>query len=301
VSRTRQCGILLAGLALGWGASILGCSRAPERRGETTLERIRREHTVRVGYANEAPFAYRDSKSGKLTGEAPEIARAVLKRMGVERIEGVLTEFGSLIPGLQAGRFDLIAAGMYITPERCAQIAFSNPTYGIGEALVVKAGNPLDLHSYEDVKRRPKARLGVVAGTVERGYAQALGIPETRVTVYPDAPSALAGVEAGRIDAFAGTSLTVGDLLAKAQTVHLERADPFADPLIDGKVVRGYGAFGFRREDAELLKAFNQNLASLIGTPEHLELVRPFGFTAAEFPGGATAQALCAQPLLPGK
>ena len=32
---------------------------------------------------------------------------------------------GFVIPGLNAGRFDLIAAGLFITPERCEQVAFS--------------------------------------------------------------------------------------------------------------------------------------------------------------------------------
>lgn len=294
-------GVHLAALIMALAASALICGKSAEQRAENTLERIRREGVARVGYANEAPYAYLDSESGRLTGEAPEIARTVLKRMGVDRVEGVLTEFGSLIPGLKAKRFDLIAAGMYITPQRCEEIAFSNPTYGIGEALVVKAGNPLNLHSYEDMARRPKARLGVVGGTVEHGYARDLGIPDERVVVFPDAPSALAGVEAGRVDAFAGTSLTIHDLLAKVRSKALERAEPFVDPTIGGKAVRGYGAFGFRREDAALLDAFNQRLAAFIGMPEHLELVRPFGFTRAELPGKVTAQALCAQPRLPQK
>ncbi|MBI2502309.1 MAG: ectoine/hydroxyectoine ABC transporter substrate-binding protein EhuB [Candidatus Latescibacteria bacterium] len=288
-------------LTLSWFALFPGCGQRAGQHSQTTLERINREGVVRVGYANEAPYAYLDSQADSLTGEAPEIARVVLGRMGVKRIEGVLTEFGALIPGLKAGRFDLIAAGMYITPERCAEVSFSNPTYGIGEALVVRAGNPLGLHSYEDVARQPKVRLGVVGGTAERGYARALGITDKRLTVYPDAPSALAGVEAGRVDAYTGTSLTVQDLLDKARNPALERVKPFADPIINGKPVRGYGAFGFRREDRALLKTFNQHLAAFIGTPAHLELVRPFGFTETELPGSITAEALCARPLLPDK
>lgn len=299
-----QVARLGAGLALLAEALVsfaAGCKGAAPEHGETTLERIRREGVVRVGYANEAPYAYLDSKTDSLTGEAPETARRVLKGMGIGRVEGVLTEFSSLIPGLKAGRFDLIAAGMYITPERCAEIAFSNPTYGIGQALVVRAGNPLGLHSYEDVAHQAQARLGVVAGTAERGYALALGIPDDRITVYPDAPSALAGVEAGRIDAYTGTSLTVQDLLDKAHNSALERVDPFADPVIDGKPVRGYGAFGFRREDRAFLKTFNKYLGAFIGSAAHQELVRSFGFTATELPGNIKAESLCARPLFPGE
>lgn len=272
-----------------------GCKPAAESDGKTesTLDRIRRQKVVRIGYANEAPFAYKDSKTGRLTGEAPEIARVIFRQMGVEEVEGVLTEFGSLIPGLKAGRFDVIAAGMYITPERGKEIAFSNPSYSIGEAFAVLKGNPKNLHSYEDVVAHKSATLGVVAGTVERGYARAVGIPDERIIVFPGAPSAIEGVRAKRVDAFAGTSLTIQDLLDKEATGAVERALPFTDPVIKGKTVRGYGAFGFRKDDHLLLQRFNEGLATLVGTPEHAALVRPFGFTIDELPGRITAEALC--------
>jgi polar amino acid transport system substrate-binding protein len=259
----------------------------------TTLERIRKQGVVRIGFANEAPYAYVDTKTGRLTGEAPEIARAVLKRLGVSEVKGVLTEFGSLIPGLKASRFDVIAAGMYITKPRCGQIAFSNPTYSIGEAFVVRKGNPKQLYSYEDVAKNQGARLGVVTGAIERDYAVKTGIPTARLRILPDAPSALEAVAAGRIDAYGGTSLTVNDLLRKANNPQLERATPFTDPVIDGESVRGYGAFGFRQTDKALMAAFNQELEQFIGSPEHLELVKKFGFTENELPGEATAAGLC--------
>lgn len=259
----------------------------------STLEQARKSGKIRVGYANEAPYAYMDSETKRLTGEAPEIARVVLSRLGVTEIEGVLTEFGSLIPGLQAKRFDIIAAGMYVLPKRCKEVAFSNPTYGIGEAFLVKAGNPKKLHSYSDVAAYPKATIGVVAGAVERDYARETGIPDSRVTVFPNAPSALAGVASGRVDAYAGTSLTVQSIIQKANDPNIERAVPFEDPVLDGKSVRGFGAFAFRKNDRSLVDAFNAELAKFIGSPEHLDLVKPFGFTAQERPGQVTAEQLC--------
>ena len=258
----------------------------------STLERVREAGVVRVGYANEAPFAYQETTTGRLTGEAPEVARAILERMSVERIKGVLTEFGSLIPGLQAGRFDMIAAGMYITPQRCAEIAFSNPTYSVGGAFIVRAGNPLNLHSYEGLRDTPGATIGVVSGAVERGYARAVGIPDGRIIAFPDAPSAMAGVRTGRVSAYAATGLTVQNLLSK-DSEGLQRAAPFTAPVIEGETVRGYGAFGFRQEDRHLLAEFNRHLADFIGTPEHLEIVEPFGFSTAQLPDAVTAQELC--------
>src|SRR5690606_17098354 len=242
----------------------------------------------------EAPYAYMDSAENRITGEAVEIARVVLKRMGINEVEGVLTEFGSLIPGLQANRFDIIAAGMYITPERCQQAAFSNPTYGVGEAFLVQKGNPKNLHSYEDIAKQDDVRLGVVVGAIQSEYARKMDIPAERVVVFPDVVSALSGVQAGRADAYGATALTINDLMKKSATGDLEKAEPFTDPVIDGESVRGYGAFAFRQADQEFVDAFNAELSKFIGSEEHAKLVEPFGFTKGELPGDVTAEKLCA-------
>lgn len=258
-----------------------------------TLESARSVKSIRVGFANEAPYAYLDIASGRLTGEGPEIARVVLGEMGIPDVEGVLAEFGSLIPGLNAKRFDVIAAGMYILPERCRQIAFSNPTYSVGDGFAVPKGNPLRLHSYADLKRHPDARLAIVAGTVQRQYARDAGIADARVITFPEVPSALEGLMAGRVEAYAGTRLTIKYLLNLKKLAGLESATPFIDPVTQGKPARGYGAFGFRKDDGALLAAFNRGLAKFIGTKRHADLVREFGFSSQELPGAVSAEALC--------
>jgi len=278
--------------------TLSGCQdvQAPDtsNTSQSTLAQAKSSGVIRVGYANEAPYAYQDPQQNRLTGEAPEIARHLFHKMGIEKIEGVLTEFGALIPGLKAKRFDVIAAGMYITPQRCDEVAFSNPTYGIGEGFIVQQQNPKNLHSYEDVARNDNARLGIVAGTIELSYARALGIPETRLRIFPDPLGALAGVQTSRIDAFAATRLTIQNLIHKANDSHIEHAQPFKDPVIDGKKVMGYGAFALRKEDRELRDALNKGLAEFLGTATHQELVRPFGFTKNDLPGDVTAEDLCA-------
>lgn len=261
---------------------------------QSTLDAARAAGTIRIGYANEAPYAYMDTSANRMTGEAVEIARVVLKRMGVNEVEGVLTEFGSLIPGLQAKRFDIIAAGMYVTPERCQQAAFSNPTYGVGEAFLVQKGNPKNLHSYEDISKQDDLKLGVVVGAIQSEYARKVDVPLDRIVVFPDVVSALSGVQAGRADAYAATALTVNDLMNKTAAGDLEKAAPFTDPVIDGKSVRGYGAFAFRQDDQAFVDAFNAELAKFIGTEEHAKIVQPFGFSKSELPGDVTAAKLCA-------
>jgi polar amino acid transport system substrate-binding protein len=237
---------------------------------------------VVIGIANEAPYGF-SAPDGTVTGEAPEIAKHILAAMGVEEVEGVITEFGSLIPGLNAGRFDMIAAGMFLTPERCQQITFSEPTYGIGQAFLIQEGNPKSISNYEDVAGNPDVTLAVMAGAIEGQYAQQAGVPVGQLLVVPDRAAGTAAVEAGRADAFALTSLTIGDIVeARGDGSGLAMTDAFS--TVAGQNVKGHGGFGFRNEDAEFVDQFNQQLEAFIGTEEHLALVEPFGFGKGELP-----------------
>lgn len=293
ISLTGILALLILAAALG---AIFWQANRPNTNAETTLVRIQKANSVRIGFANEAPYGYLDTSSGKVTGEAPEIAKAILKRMGVDHVEPIVADFGSLIPGLKAKRFDIIAAGMYITPQRAKEISFSNPSYAIGESFIVKAGNPLKLHGYEDVRDNSDAKLGVMGGSVEQGYARDMGVNDNQVLVFSDYNSAILGLKGGQIDAVAATDLTVNDLLQKQDSDEIEKATDFQDPIIDGQTIRGYGAFGFRQEDVALRERFNEELAKFIGSPEHLELVKKFGFDQSTLPGDVTAKELSEAP-----
>ena len=275
-------------ILLGAAATVLAVATAATAMAETTLEKIKKQGYIRIGFANEAPYSYATS-DGKLTGESPTVFRHVMKQLGVEEVDGVLTEWGSLIPGLKAGRFDAIVASMYVTPARCEQIIFANPTYGIGEAFIVKNGNPDGISNYADAVEKGKT-IAFVAGTAEIEHAELAGMSRDQRLIVPDFASAVAAVKADRASAAAFTSLTAQDLASKDDTV--ERAEPFTFTH-EGKIYKGEGSFGFRLEDTDLRDAVNAELAKFIGTPEHLEMVKEFGFDESNLPE-KTAEQHCA-------
>jgi len=201
----------------------------------------------------------------------------------------VLTEFGSLIPGLLAGRFDIIAAGIFITPKRCAQVQFSEPTYGIGQAFLVTKGNPKGIKDYSSIVSNKDLKLAVMAGAVEAGYAKDSGITLTQLVILPDQSSLVKAVQAGRADAAALTALSIADMASKNDGV--ESTAPFG--TVAGKSVVGHGGIAFRKEDTDLYEAFNAELKKFIGSEEHIKLVTPFGFGKGFLPTKTTAQ-LCA-------
>lgn len=248
----------------------------PER-GTSTLDRAREDGFIRAGFANEAPYAF--AEGGRLTGAAPEVARRVLGELGVPELSPVLTEFDLLIPHLQAGRSDIITAGMFITPENCEDVLFSDPDYCMAQAFGVPEGNPLDVHRYEDVAQRNEAVLGVLRGGVEEGYAKASGVSEDRIRKLDEIPGLLRALRNGDVNVVALTSVTIRRLVR--EDPGLQSTDPFV-PTVDGEEQLSCGGYGFRKEDEGLRDAFNQVLADLQATDELLPLVEPFGFTEFE-------------------
>ncbi|MFJ3794869.1 ectoine/hydroxyectoine ABC transporter substrate-binding protein EhuB [Streptomyces sp. NPDC090088] len=281
---------VLAGVAAVGALAAAGCTRvatASTDNGGDLLQRLRAQGVVRLGIAGEIPFGYID-RNGHLTGEAPELAKAVFKRLGVDSVQPVPTEFGSLIPGLNSQQFDVVAAGMYVNPERCAQVIFADPDYQMLDSFVVRKGNPKGLHDYQDIVAK-KAKFATGTGYAEIQYAVEAGYKESDILIVPDQVAGLNAVEAGRVDVFAGTAVTVRAVVKKSAKA--EATEPFA-PLVGGEPHVDGGAFAFRSAETRLRDAFNGELRKLKQSGELLRILRPFGFTKAEMTD-LTAKELC--------
>lgn len=260
------------------GAPASGSSNpeSPPGAGPDTLAQAQDQGFIRVGFANEPPWGY--SEAGKLTGEAPEIARAVLADLGVAELDGVLTEFGSLIPGLQAGRFDIIAAGLFVLPERCQEVLFTDPTYCSTTTFLVEAGNPLGVKDHRDLLTNPDIKVGIVAGSSEEAFLQSVGLPEAQIVRLSGAlPDFIEALRAARIDVLPSTTVTARSFLDESQATDIEATEPFI-PEVDGEPQLGCGAFAFRRDDQEFRDAFNDVLRGLIDDSTTHELTEQFGY-----------------------
>lgn len=251
---------------------------------DDSLARVRRDGRIRLGYAVEAPFAFLQP-GGELAGESPELARLVVGRLGLGQAQFVATEFEALIPGLEAGRFDVIAAGMFATPERERRVAFSLPTVRVAQGLLVGRGNPLRLHSYEQAAADRGARVATLGASVEEELLRGLGMSEPRLVVVPDARTGRVAVESGLADALALSAPSIQWDAAHGGLGNLEQAAPFQQPRSPARL--GYVAFAFRKDDRKLLEAWNRALRSLVGGQQHRAILERLGGDAFEIPEAA--------------
>ena len=258
------------------GASALATMLAagPVSAGDDKLQELKDQGFARVAIANEPPFTA-VAADGKVSGAAPDVAREVFKRLGVNEIVASISEYGAMIPGLQAHRHDVITAGLFMKPERCAAVAYSEPVLCDAEAMLVKKGNPKGFKSYEDVAKDASATIGAPGGGTEEKLALNAGVPRERVIVVPDGQSGLKMVQDGRIDAYSLPVLSINDLMKKANDPNLEVIAP-----VLGAPVYCDGA-AFNKNDTALRDAFNVELAKMKESGDFAKIIEPYGFSAA--------------------
>lgn len=258
------------------GVSMLAvlASALPALADDNKLQELKDQGFARVAIANEPPFTA-VAADGKVSGAAPDVAREIFKRLGVGDIVASISEYGAMIPGLQAGRHDVITAGLFMKPERCAAVAYSEPILCDAEALMVKKGNPLGFKSYADIANNADARIGAPGGGTEEKLALEAGVPRDRVIVVPDGQSGLKMLQDGRIDAYSLPVLSINDLMKKANDPSLEIIAP-----VVGAPVYCDGA-AFRKDDTALRDAFDVELAKLKQSGDFAKIIEPYGFSAA--------------------
>lgn len=229
----------------------------------------------------EAPFAY--VSGNHVTGESPEIAKVVCRRLGIPHIQWIQMPFDELIPALRDGRCDVIAAGMFITDERRRLIAFSIPTFQVRPGLLVRRGDPHHLGPDSDLARDKTLHFAVLSGSIEERWFEGHGFEPSQLVIVPDAVTGRAAVEAGMADALALSSLSIRRLSGGNDDTEAIVLQPAAG------MQPGLGAFGFRPGDKALRRAWNGVLQTFIGSAEHRHLVARFGFGRPEIPTPAVA------------
>jgi polar amino acid transport system substrate-binding protein len=257
---------------------------------EDALARIKNEGVVRIGFANEAPWSFANA-DGTIAGADYEFASLIFSRIGVPVLEGVITKFGSLIPGLQADRFDVVVAGFYIRPARCEQVTFSEPTVAVGDSIIVRTGNPKKISSYKSVIDNQSIKLGGVVGAATARNAKDSGIPDSQLVMFPDFVSAISALKADRIDGALQTAISAEATVKSDPSI--ERALPFEQAIINGKSTVNYAGYAFRPRDKELIAAVNAELAKILGGPEHLKILAKYSISSNEVPKGVTTKELC--------
>ncbi|HEV3177425.1 MAG TPA: ectoine/hydroxyectoine ABC transporter substrate-binding protein EhuB [Stellaceae bacterium] len=280
---------------LGLGLAVSAVTLAPVSAwADSTLDRIKSTGKVGVGIANEKPYGYVET-DGRLVGAVPDVIVAALAPYGVKSMQAEIVEFNALIPGLNAGRFDIIGAGMYIRPKRCEAIAFSNPMTRLGYGFAALKGNPKGVHSIADVAKKTDAVVGTQNGSAQVEELQKAGVPSGQVVLFANATEALAGLKASRCDVIYFPSLELNEVLKTANDPSVERVADFKQVVDEhGDPDYGYSALGLRQADKDLKAALDAEIGKMLTSGKLLEIIAKYGYGQGELPTPKdTAERLC--------
>ncbi|WP_405383436.1 basic amino acid ABC transporter substrate-binding protein [Phascolarctobacterium sp.] len=179
---------------------VAGCGGG-EKKAETKVLRVGTEATF-------APFEFQKEGSKTYDGFDMDLARAIGKQMG-RKVEIVNMGFDALIPALNAGNIDLVAAGMSITDERKQAVSFSEPYYTSGLIVMVNKDNK-EVKGIKDLEGK---RIAVQIGTT--GEKKARTVKDAKVTAFNTNTEAAMEMKNKGVDAIINDSPVVGYYLAQ--------------------------------------------------------------------------------------
>jgi len=197
-------------LAACGGEGSNSASSVPVQSGAASgslIERINNKGTITVGTEGTyAPFTYHD-KDGKLTGYDVEVTRAVADKLGI-KVEFKETQWDSMMAGLKAGRFDVVANQVGLTsPERQATFDKSEPYSWSGAVLVARKDS--NIKSIDDIK-------GVkTAQSLTSNYGEKAKAAGAELVPVDGLAQSLTLIEQKRADATLNDELAVLDYLKK--------------------------------------------------------------------------------------
>jgi octopine/nopaline transport system substrate-binding protein len=231
--------------------------------------------TIRIATEGAYPPWNATDSSGKLVGFEIDLANDLCQRMGTE-CEIVAQDWEGIIPALQAGKYDVIMAGMSITDERKKVIQFSD-SYAATPArfAVLKDSDlasytgKLDRADLKEIDADEQAMIdelkttfdgmavGVQVATIHANFLEQHLGDAVEVRKYDTQENLDLDLEAGRVDA------ALASLSYWAPLLDTDKGADFTliGPGLTGGVFGEGVGLGIRQDDDDLVAMLNKAIA----------------------------------------
>jgi len=274
--------ILLGAAAFG-GAAMLG-TRTASAQSSGLLDRIKRAGVVKMAVPKTPPWS-EIKQDGSLGGIAPEIIQRAMQGLGVTKFEAIPSTYAELIPGMMAGRWDVIGACLSFSKARCAAVKFSSPIC-FGYLAVAYRANEM---SNPPLSMADAAKRGLKIATNAGGFqlpALRRLTTDDKLLLFNDTASTVDAVATKRAD------VAIDSFYGMRQVKTAEKIS-FTSALTD----TGFDKSGpaFRNTDLDLYEAFDAEVRKLkvSGFVEEINKKYGYDYFADRF-NGMHADVACA-------
>ena len=225
---------------------------------------------IRIGTEGAYPPWNSKNEAGKLIGFEVELAWTLCRYIG-QQCEIVEQDWDGMIPALIMRKFDAIMAGMSITAERQKVINFSQGYADEVAQLAVMKGSDLEGMDTpsginlsiggSDVKKALKTITAALAGktvcvqtaTIHQNFLDSGDVGSVNVRTYKTQDEVNLDLASGRCDAALAAAVAFTDYAEKSG-----KAVVLVGPTFSGGAFGNGVGVGIRKDDTELLKAFNK-------------------------------------------
>ncbi len=243
--KTRK--ILVIALSVLMAVTLLSVSCS--KKG-TSLASVKKSGKLSIATSPDFPPFESLTDSSTVEGIEIEILSIICDRLGV-KLEINQMDFDSVLPGVQAGKFNVGVSGISVTEKRKKNVLFSDPYCRAAQAIVVMENSPIK--GKDDLAGK---KISVQTGTTAESYTMDNGYQVSSFAANNDAEAALTS---GKVDAWVIDDLTAADMVKSYNAT----ADRKLVILSDEMTSEPYAfAFSFGSED--LVKEVNSILSSII-------------------------------------
>ena len=241
--------ILLALTLLVVPACLMACGNdkatANDVEGDADNDKAEKKVLTMATNAEFPPYEFYEGED--IVGIDAEVAALIADKLGME-LEIVDTDFDSIIPGVQSGKYDMGMAGMTVTEDRLLSVNFSD-SYATGvQVVIVKDGSDI-----KDLDAISGKKIGVQTSTTGDIYATD-DFGEENVVRFANGALAVEALKDGKVDC-----VIIDNEPAKSYVA----ANEGLSILETEYAVEDY-AICFNKNDAELQKDVNDALKALI-------------------------------------
>lgn len=218
-----------------------------------TSDTTEKETLVMATNATFPPYEFKEGDS--FAGIDVEIAGKIAEKLGMT-LEIKDVEFGSIIGGVQTGKFDIGMAGMTVTDERLKSVNFSD-SYATGiQVVIVKEDSAIK--SLDDLKGDGSMKFGVQQDTTGDIYASDTvengGYGKDNVVRYKTGADAVQALKTGKVDAV---------IIDNEPAKNFVKANEGLS-ILNGDWVKENYAIAIAKDNTELLEKVNGALKELI-------------------------------------
>ena len=225
---------------------------------------------IKIGTEGAYPPWNSKDASGKLIGFEVELAYTLCRYIG-QQCEIVEQDWDGMIPALIMRKFDAIMAGMSITAERQKAISFSQGYADEVASLAVMKGSDLESMDTPEginltlggsgVKKTLKTLTGALAGktvctqtaTIHQNFLESGDVGKINLRTYKTQDEVNLDLASGRCDVALAAAVAFTDYAEKSG-----KPVVLVGPTFSGGAFGNGVGVGIRKDDTELLKAFNK-------------------------------------------